>query len=345
MADHTATFICLKPGLLTGAARRYVGQLHYNTLGLSQWMLDPTRIEAAVCHRISAASLPLYFNTATRSPCAHKGSNGRVLLIGGEVGYGGAILMSAEAALAAGAGLVRVFTQGEHVTPLLVRTPEVMVTTAPEASSEAFSDRLQEALSWCSVLAVGPGLGQGAFGRETMKAVLHHASVNPTKMVVFDADALNLLATLQTEGTSLPTLPSSIITPHPGEAARLLECSVKKVERDRLQSAQKLSALLGGACILKGPGSIVHSQPDKKMTIVDAGNAGMATGGMGDVLTGVIAGLAGQSLFPTLDTLTCAGTLVHSTAADMAVETVEGAGTRGLRATEIIPYVKHCTNL
>ncbi|EPY40436.1 YjeF-like protein [Angomonas deanei] len=161
MADHTATFICLKPGLLTGAARRYVGQLHYNTLGLSQWMLDPTRIEAAVCHRISAASLPLYFNTATRSPCAHKGSNGRVLLIGGEVGYGGAILMSAEAALAAGAGLVRVFTQGEHVTPLLVRTPEVMVTTAPEATSEAFSDRLQEALSWCSVLAVGPGLGQG----------------------------------------------------------------------------------------------------------------------------------------------------------------------------------------
>ncbi|KAG5509456.1 hypothetical protein JKF63_06766 [Porcisia hertigi] len=349
-ADHTATFICLKPGLLTGKARDYVGQLHYRSLGLGEWMMAPARMEAALCRRVALDDVYGYFSTP-RSASAHKGSCGKVVLVGGDHGYGGAVLMSAEACLTAGAGLTRVLTRHEYVAPLLTRCPEAMVSAVSAESVVELEQQLTESFEWATTLAVGPGLGTGTFGQVALTAALRHAEAHKNKTLVLDADALNLLAgrfystednTAAGPGKHLPVLPNSVITPHPGEAARLLACSVTDVERDRLTAARRLAAILGGACLLKGPGTVVHHHGSAKAAIVDAGNAGMASGGMGDVLTGLLAGLAAQRMFDIFDT-TCASALVHGVAADM-VAAEGGRGTRGIRATELIPRVPFIIN-
>ncbi|AIN96695.1 carbohydrate kinase, putative [Leishmania panamensis] len=350
-ADHTATFICLKPGLLTGQARDYVGQLHYRSLGLEEWMIAAERMDAALCRRVALGDVYGYFSTR-RSAVAHKGSCGKVVLIGGDHGFGGAILMSAEACLTIGAGLTRVLTRPEYVAPLLTRCPEVMVIAVETETSGQLEQQMVEAFEWASTLAVGPGLGTGAYGQAALSAALRQAEMHQDKTLVLDADALNLLAErLHSKevgaavgaGKYLPVLPNSIITPHPGEAARLLACRVVDVEKDRLAAARRLAAVLGGTCLLKGPGTVVHCQSSGKTAIVDAGNAGMASGGMGDVLTGLLAGLAAQRMMhDTFDT-TCAAALAHGVAADM-VAAEDGRGTRGIRATELIPRIPFIVN-
>lgn len=367
-ADHTVSFISLKPGLLTGQARAFTGQLHYATLGLEKWLNEAAHIKAATGARLDASDLPSYF-PQPRSEVAHKGHGGRVLLIGGDRGFGGAIVMAAEACLSSGAGLTRVMTRPEHVTPLLVRCPEVMVEGVVEEAGEdgISSTRLQSALGWSSVIAIGPGLGTSAgFGVRGMQVVLAHARAHPEKTVIIDADGLNVLTALQKTDAVFTArrsfeLPNVIITPHPGEAARLLQCGVPDIEKDRVAAARQLAAMIGGVCLLKGPGSIVcEHQSAPQYAILDAGNAGMAVGGSGDVLTGVIAGLAGQGVpriglplcgddddaHPTaLFHTACAGGLVHSVAADLLRETEEGRGTRGLRPTEWMPFITKCVNV
>ncbi|KAK7201639.1 YjeF-related protein N-terminus/Carbohydrate kinase [Novymonas esmeraldas] len=353
-ADHTATFISLKPGLLTGQARSYVGQLHYRSLGLEAWLTAPERVAACQCRRVAVEDVYDYFG-APRSASAHKGSCGKVVLVGGDHGCGGAILMSAEACLTAGAGLTRVLTRPEHVTPLLTRCPEVMVVAVgPEPHDDALPllrRQMTDAFGWATTVAVGPGIGTGAYGRAAVAAALRHGAAHPDATIVLDADALNLLAERirgkdqaataggadveeKEESAPLPTLRNSIITPHPGEAARLLCCSVAAVEQDRLAAARRLASILGGTCLLKGPGTVVHDCSSGRTAIVDAGNAGMASGGMGDVLTGLVAGLAAQQMRDTFD-ITCASALAHGVAADM-VAADAGRGTRGIRATELI---------
>ncbi|KPA77329.1 putative mitochondrial hypothetical protein [Leptomonas pyrrhocoris] len=367
-ADHTATFICLKPGLLTGQSRDYVGQLHYRSLGLEEWMAASARLQHVQCRRLSIDDVAVFFG-APRSAVAHKGSCGKVVLIGGDHGFGGAIVMAAEACVTAGAGLTRVLTRPEYATSLLTRCPEVMVQTVSDdgdskshASAVPLAQQLEEALTWATTIAVGPGLGCAEFALTAVSVAVQHAAGHPEKTLVLDADALNVLSEqLRTHG-SLPAVPNSIITPHPGEAARLLGCDVAEVEKDRMDAARRLAAILGGTCLLKGPGTVVYddakssthdvaavnSVPSRltNAAIVDAGNPGMASGGMGDVLTGLLAGLAGQRLHGTFDT-TCAGALAHAVAADMVVS-ADDRGTRGLRATELIaniPYVVNATGL
>ncbi|KAG5483369.1 hypothetical protein LSCM1_04917 [Leishmania martiniquensis] len=353
-ADHTATFICLKPGLLTGQAKEYVGQLHYRSLGLEEWMAAPERMDAALCRRVALSDVSGYFGTR-RSTLAHKGSCGKVVLVGGEHGYGGAVIMSAEACVTVGAGLTRVLTRREYVAPLLTRCPEVMAVAVEVEAGGRLEQQMAEAFEWATTLAVGPGLGTGAYCQAALTAALRHAESHQEKTLVLDADALNLLAgCLHGRGASsattgdtgagkgLPVLPNSIITPHPGEAARLLACRVADVEKDRLAAARRLAAILGGICLLKGPGTIVHCHGSAKAAIVDAGNAGMASGGMGDVLTGLLAGLAAQRMHDSFDT-TCAGALAHGLAADI-VAAEDGRGTRGIRATDLIGRVPFVVN-
>ncbi|AYU77378.1 hypothetical protein, conserved [Leishmania donovani] len=349
-ADHTATFICLKPGLLTGQAKDYVGQLHYRSLGLEDWMTAPERMRAALCRRVALDDVYEYFGIR-RSALAHKGRCGKVILVGGDHGFGGATLMSAEACVTVGAGLTRVLTRPEYAAPLLTRCPEAMVTAVETDTGGQLEQQMLAAFEWASTLAVGPGLGTGAYGQAALTAALRHAEVHQDKPLVLDADALNLLAgrlhgkeggAAAGAGKHLPVLPNSIITPHPGEAARLLACRVADVEKDRLAAARRLAAILGGTCLLKGPGTIVHCHSSAKTAIVDAGNAGMASGGMGDVLTGLLAGLAAQRMHDTFNT-TCAGALVHGVAADM-VAAEDGRGTRGIRATELIHRVPLIVN-
>ncbi len=313
-AAHTITFIGLKPGLLTGQARDWVGQLHQNTLGLSDWLAkQPEQIQ-----RLTAEVLPRWLHP--RRPCAHKGEHGRLLLVGGDRGFGGAIRMAAEAALRSGAGLVRVLTHIEHVAPLLAARPELMAQALDEAT-------LRQAMQWADVLVIGPGLGQAEWGKNALNVLQ-----TSDKPALWDADALNLLA-LNPEKRQ-----NRVMTPHPGEAARLLSCSTVDIESDRLLAVRKLTARYGGVAVLKGAGTLIADEQGQ-MAIADVGNAGMASGGMGDVLSGIIGGLLAQKL--SLYDAACAGCVVHGAAGDRVAER---QGTRGMLATDLLPDILHFVN-
>ena len=267
-AAHTVTFIALKPGLLTGKARDVVGVLHHHSLGLESWLAGQETYLARFDASQLAAWLP------PRRPTSHKGDHGRLVIIGGDRGTAGAIRMTGEAALRCGAGLVRVLTRIENIAPIVTARPELMV-------HELTPQSLEESLEWADVVAIGPGLGQQAWGKQALQKV-----ENFRKPMLWDADALNLLA------INPDKRHNRILTPHPGEAARLLNCSVAEIESDRLLSAQRLVKRYGGVAVLKGAGTVVAS--DETQGIIDAGNAGMASGGMGDVLSGIIGALLGQ---------------------------------------------------
>ncbi|HDR2455216.1 TPA: bifunctional ADP-dependent NAD(P)H-hydrate dehydratase/NAD(P)H-hydrate epimerase [Enterobacter ludwigii] len=312
-AAHTVAFIALKPGLLTGKARDVTGTLHHNALGLESWLAGQETHVSRVDASLLAQWLP------PRRPTSHKGDHGRLVIIGGDHGTAGAIRMTGEAALRCGAGLVRVLTRIENSAPIITARPELMV-------HELTSQSLEESLEWADVVVIGPGLGQQAWGKQALQKV-----ENFRKPMLWDADALNLLA------INPDKRHNRILTPHPGEAARLLNCSVAEIESDRLLSARRLVKRYGGVAVLKGAGTVVAS--DEAMGIVDAGNAGMASGGMGDVLSGIIGALLGQKL-PLYDAA-CAGCVAHGVAADKLAARY---GTRGMLATDLFCTLRRVVN-
>ncbi len=305
-ASHTLTFIALKPGLLTGKARDVVGKLHFHALGLEEWLQGQT----APISRVDSAQLSGWL--PPRKPTSHKGTNGRLVVIGGDYGTAGAIRMAGEAALRAGAGLVRVLTRIENVVPLLTARPELMV-------QELTAQTLDESLEWADVVVIGPGLGQQEWGKSALQK-----AENSQKPMLWDADALNLLA------INPDKRQNRVITPHPGEAARLLNCTVSQIESDRLLSADRLVKRYGGIVVLKGAGTIVASQSGE-CAMIDVGNAGMGSGGMGDVLSGIIGALLAQKLTPY--DAACAGCVAHGAAADMLAHRY---GTRGMLASDLL---------
>jgi len=312
-AAHTVAFIALKPGLLTGKARDVTGTLHHNALGLESWLAGQETHVSRVDASLLAQWLP------PRRPTSHKGDHGRLVIIGGDHGTAGAIRMTGEAALRCGAGLVRVLTRIENSAPIITARPELMV-------HELTPQSLEESLEWADVVVIGPGLGQQAWGKQALQKV-----ENFRKPMLWDADALNLLA------INPDKRHNRILTPHSGEAARLLNCSVAEIESDRLLSARRLVKRYGGVAVLKGAGTVVAS--DEAMGIVDAGNAGMASGGMGDVLSGIIGALLGQKL-PLYDAA-CAGCVAHGVAADKLAARY---GTRGMLATDLFCTLRRVVN-
>jgi NAD(P)H-hydrate epimerase len=182
---------------------------------------------------------------------------------------------------------------------------------------------LEPLLEKCDVVALGPGLGQGVWGR-----VFFNMLRDSIKPVVMDADALNLLA-----GQPI-RVDNRIITPHPGEAARLLESSVEKIEIDRFRAVSDLQAELGGVVVLKGAGTLVKSSRERPPSVCSQGNPGMATAGMGDVLTGVIAALVAQGL--DLETAAESGVALHAAAADLGIS----EGMRGMIASDLFPDIR-----
>ncbi|SEM87386.1 NAD(P)H-hydrate epimerase [Pseudomonas sp. ok272] len=253
---------------------------------------------------------------AARSLDAHKGQFGHVLLIGGDRGCGGAIVLSAHSALRCGAGLVSMATRSEHVPAALARLPEVMVLGTSSAN------QLMGVLGQASVLVVGPGLGQGAWGRSLLSA-----AANAPLPQVWDADALNLLA----QGSvSLPS--GSVITPHPGEAARLLGISTAEVQADRLTVARALSTRFNAVVVLKGAGSLVAG-PDGQVVRCDRGHPAMAGAGFGDVLAGVVGALLAQGM-AAFDAAALAVWL-HAVAGER-----EAKLGRGLAASDVIPAIR-----
>ncbi|MGH8127606.1 MAG: NAD(P)H-hydrate dehydratase [Gammaproteobacteria bacterium] len=315
-AALTITFIGLKPGLFTGVGSHLSGRLVFARLGV------PDTVEEGlqpIARRITESLLKT--DLPHRERDAHKGRFGHVLVVGGETGTGGAVILAATAALRSGAGLVSVATRPAHVSALLAARPEIMAHGMDEtASLSAIAPR-------ANVVALGPGLGQTEWSRGLWQAALEREGVK-----VVDADALNLLAKQAMKRDDW------ILTPHPGEAARLLETDVSAIENDRPAAVRALVERYGGVAVLKGAGTLVASANEKTLWLCDRGNPGMASGGMGDALTGIIAGLLAQGLAP-FDAARL-GVWLHATAGDKA----SLDGERGLLASDLIAELRSLVN-
>lgn len=312
----TLSFIAGKPGLYTGPGRAVAGDVVIDTLGLADHVFDDLEPAARIAR---PEALSLWLKPRQRN--AHKGSFGTVLCIGGDHGLGGAIALCAQAAHRAGAGMVRAATRAEHVPVLLTRCPETMACAVDSTA------QLTPLFDRCTVIAIGPGLGRSGWSG----ALLETALAQGLPMVI-DADGLNLLP------KSPKALEMAVLTPHPGEAARLLRTSVADIEQDRIASAKRLADEYGCVVVCKGAGTVVAA-PNEIPVIVDAGNPGMATGGMGDVLTGVIAALIAQGCV-NFDAAIC-GALLHAAAGDAAAR---DGGERGLLPSDLFPHLRRLAN-
>ena len=307
-ADATLSFIGLKRGLFTGAGPECCGEVLFDDLGAPAGLYQEVKAGAALIDPVSVAQgLP-------RRPChAHKGDCGHALIIGGDCGYLGAALLAGSAAARAGAGLVTVATRPEHAAQLALFRPELM--TVALKSPQDLSGPLRRA----DVVALGPGLGRG----EWASGLFAKALESRLPMVV-DADALNLLA------ADPQRRQNWVLTPHPGEAARLLGTSVQALQADRFAAVAAVREKFGGTALLKGAGSLVL-EAQGPIRVNRSGNPGMATGGMGDVLTGLIAGLMAQGLAPGAAAV--AGVCLHGQAADACAA---ASGQRGLLAGDLL---------
>jgi hydroxyethylthiazole kinase-like uncharacterized protein yjeF len=313
-AAHTATFIGLKPGLLTLDGPDHCGEIHLCPLGVD----TRARTGSLIGGDIVSAVLP------QRRANTHKGDYGSVGIIGGAPGMAGAALLSGRAALQLGAGRVYVgFMRADspEYDPL---QPELMLRPAHEILR----------LEHLNALAIGPGLGQSAEAHRLLAAAL---TVN--QPLVLDADALNLLALdVRLKGLVTERDAPAILTPHPAEAARLLARDTAHVQKDRVAAAGEIAALYQCAVVLKGAGSICAFQ-DGTWHVNTTGNPGMASAGMGDVLSGFIAALLAQGADARSALL--AGVHLHGAAGD-AVAAAQGAV--GMTASECITAARRLLN-
>ena len=309
-AELTVTFIALKLGLLTGAGPDRVGVLQLDDLHADAQVLAAV---APAAQRLAPANLP---RLAERPRTAHKGLYGRVLVVGGDRGLGGAALLAAQAAQRGGAGLVSLATRDEHVPAALARLPEVMTRGVASAN------QLLALTANADVLVVGPGLGVQAWGRSLLSAAASRALPQ-----VWDADGLNLLAQ---GGVQLPA--DAVLTPHPGEAARLLGMATAQVQADRPAAALALARRYQAVVVLKGAGSLIASA-DGRLALCDRGHPAMAGAGLGDVLAGLLGALRGQGL-PAFEAA-CLGVWLHASAGEQLAQ--QG---RGLAASELLPAIR-----
>jgi len=312
-ADATLSFIGRKRGLYTGAGPDHAGALFFDTLAtpaaihvdLEPWVAWP---DAGAVHRL----LP------PRLASGHKGGSGRLTVVGGNHGMCGAARLAAEAGARAGAGLVAVATRERHAAAIAGARPELMARGIEQPAAE-----LPALLDPAGVLLIGPGLGHGSWA----EAALGSALDTPARARVIDADGLNLLA-----AHGLTAGGAAVITPHPGEAARMLGCAVAAVEADRFAALEALVARHDCVVVLKGAGSLVGG-PERRTHLIGEANPALATGGTGDVLGGVIAGLLAQGL-AAFDAA-IAGTWLHARAAHLAA----AGRDRGLLAGDLPAWI------
>lgn len=261
-----------------------------------------------------------------RCKISHKGDFGHLLLIGGSAKLAGAIKMSAEAALRCGTGLVAVACDKDNRDLILSTRPELMVNDYANLID------LKERLNWANAIGLGPGLGRDEFSRQIYLAIKNN--LNGQK-IILDADALYWLAKDYQESNELMAQ-YCIITPHNGEAARLLNCDISYIEQNRELVVKKLAKQYKAVAVLKGANSLISNGSD--VFKITAGNPGMATAGMGDVLTGVISALLAQGL-SELDAAIL-GVWIHALAGDRAAL----AGQKGLLATDLYFFLRQIIN-
>lgn len=306
-ADVTITFIALKQGLYLGEGPEHCGDLHLETLGV-----EPA--EQPALRRLTDAILSGVVPPRTRQ--SHKSAFGRVVIVGGGAGMPGAVRLAGEAALRVGAGLVTVASMPEHLLAVVGARPELMFRALRSATD------VPEALEQADVIVVGPGLGRTEWAHDVLGAVF--AVRKPAQRLVVDADALNLISA----GVGLQRCDDWVLTPHPGEAARLLGITTQAVQGDRMTALQSLCAQRGGTIVLKGAATLV-GHAGTASWLCEHGNPGMAVPGMGDVLTGAIAGLLAQHATPP--DAVAAAVYAHALAGDRCAR----QGIRGVLALEV----------
>jgi NAD(P)H-hydrate epimerase len=317
-ADCTITFIGLKTGLYLGDGPDYCGTVFFDDLEVVP--PEPAAAFAPKLQRILESEIAQALPRRARS--SHKGTFGRVLIIGSGPGMPGATRLAGEAALRVGAGLVTVAVAPQSMQAVASGRPELIVHALEEPGD------LAELVARADVVAIGPGLGRDLWARE----VLRHAVATDGPLIA-DADALNLLA----EGAAVRHA-NWILTPHPGEAGRLLGCDTATVQADRLGALDRLVGRSGGIVVLKGAGSLIGA-PGKVAAICERGNPGMAAPGMGDVLTGAIAGILAQVGDPWVAARVAV--LAHAMAGDAEARN----GERGVLASDVARELRSWVNL
>ncbi|GAB1266947.1 NAD(P)H-hydrate dehydratase [Aurantivibrio infirmus] len=319
-ADLTVSFVGLKRGLFTAKGPGLIGDIEFSDLGIPAHIVNSQLPSARLLNLPEClAALP------DRSLDSHKGDFGHVLVIGGDHGFGGAAMMAAEAAARVGAGLVTLATREEHCLSMLARRPEIMVKGV-----ESTND-LVVLIEKATTIVIGPGLGQSEWSKQLFKLAIKSALP-----LMIDADALNLLSE---QGDSFASKQNNwILSPHPGEASRLLNMGISEVQSDRFASVANLQARFQCVSLLKGRGTLI-ADGKNPIAVANVGNPGMASGGMGDILSGVIGGLLAQGL--DLASAASLGVMLHGVAADRAAQK---DGQRGMLATDLLPYLRQLVN-
>ena len=323
VAHATASFVTYKKGCFTSDGRTCSGEIFFSDLNISKKIYTNNPSD---CHVLE---MERYLDKIVlRDMNSHKGDFGHVLIIGGNHGFGGASILSSKAAAFSGAGLVGLATRPEHVSASISSCPEIMAVGIDSGQD------LEQFLEKPDVIAIGPGLGQSAWSEQLLQRVYWEAEKRDVT-VVMDADALNLLSTLKLSAKRPKKL---IITPHPGEAARLLNKTIEEVEANRFKTASMLQKKYNAVVILKGSGTLVCYERNNKqyVGVCEAGNPGMATGGMGDVLTGIVASFVSQGLKPYEAAEMAVD--VHAKAADLASLDV---GEVGLLPSDVLEELRY----
>ncbi|MCX5469101.1 NAD(P)H-hydrate dehydratase [Acinetobacter nematophilus] len=314
-ADYTFTVLGLKAGLFTGQGKEYAGQIE--TISL---------IPADSELKAVAQLAPKHIQLPRRQAFGHKGSYGHVLVVGGHADMGGAVILAAESAFCAGAGKVTIVCHEKHHTAVLARSPNIMIKDI-----NAFTENeIQSLLNQVDAVGFGMGLGRDVWAEQQFSKWFKPICASTHLQVVLDADALWFLAKL-----NIQLNPNTYLTPHPGEAAKLLNCTIAEIESDRIKAIQSLQNKYSGNWVLKGAGSLIL---EDKLWICTGGNPGMGTGGMGDVLAGMIASLKAQ--FAENVQLHDIVTL-HAQAGDYLAQ----QGIRGLQAQHMAQAVYHVINI
>jgi len=328
-ADITTTFVGHKKGMYTGDSASYCGRVKLFKLDIPEHYFQQHEF-----HLFSQNWFSIKHLLKPRNMTCHKGQFGHTVIIGGYRGMSGAAILASTAAARCGSGLTSAWV-GEQCTASLVNhTPEVMASSIEESE---IATLISEQSSDNKTIVVGPGLGQTSWADEWLESLSHVDNINNNHQL-WDADALNWLAKQPTSHRSKHNS-TRILTPHPGEAARLLGITTYAVNQDRYAAAQKIAEIYGGVCILKGTGTIIAD--DKGFQVVcPVGNPGMASGGMGDVLAGITGGLLAQGF--SLMNAAILAVCIHGEAADKAAG--KGGHYRGLLASDLFEHLPGLLN-
>ena len=318
-ADLTTTYVGKKSGLYLYSGPDHVGKIFFSDLDIDESFYSKSTPVIKIVSEIDVNDVLI-----NRDQTSHKGDNGHILLIGGNNGMEGAIRIAAEASLRSGSGLVSVLSTSKSCEIINQFRPEVMCHHDPkEEQASALIDR-------ADIIGIGPGLGTDEWAVKLFKQAM-----SSKKHLVLDADALNILAKTNNNRGNWT------LTPHPGEAARLLNSSVSDIQNDRIAAITEISNKYSANVLLKGKFTLIKSLNSDLSYMITTGNPGMATAGMGDLLTGVISSFLGQFGTNDPDKVISVAAHIHSKAGDLASED----GERGLIASDLLTYIRQLVNL